>query len=380
MKFGVLNELEQRKPWDDNQEFRTFWNAIDQVKQAEAAGFDYAWTVEHHFLSEYSHSSAPEVFLAAAAQHTSTIRLGHGVLLTAPGFNHTFRTAERLATLDIACKGRLEFGAGRSVTTQELHGFGIATEDSRPSMLEGLREIPRMWTNEVYPGTEGRTKYIDLPAREVLPKPLQQPHPRIYMACTNPESFALAGKLGVGILCFVVGHPDRLKPLIDIYREAITEAEPIGAFKNEHVAAFTIGHCADSRQDAEKFAAPEVTWYVERLAGLFTQVAGKPGYEAYEQILGDMMGEYQALAEKYHNDVRALTELGVVCIGDPRTCSEVTSGYQAQGIDQFITLQQFGRLPHGRVMRSLQLMGEQVIPKFRDMAPITPATRVPVTG
>src|SRR3954465_15379310 len=110
MKFGIFYELQLPKPWGPNDELNLYQNALNQVALADHLGYDYAWEVEHHFLDEYSHSSAPEVFLAAAAARTETIRLGHGIRQVIPNYNHPARTAEGLATLDIVSDGRVDFG------------------------------------------------------------------------------------------------------------------------------------------------------------------------------------------------------------------------------------------------------------------------------
>src|SRR3954463_15165284 len=114
-----------QKPWDENEEYNTYHEALDQIELADKVGFDYIWEVEHHFLEEYSHSSAPEVFLGAVSQRTKQIRLGHGIMLTAPAYNHPARVAERIAMLDLVSGGRVEFGTGESGSIAELGGFGI---------------------------------------------------------------------------------------------------------------------------------------------------------------------------------------------------------------------------------------------------------------
>ena len=107
MKFGVFYEHQLPRPWVEGSEQQLFQDALSQVELADRLGIDYAWEVEHHFLEEYSHSSAPEVFLAAASQRTKRIRLGHGIVLMPPGYNHPARVAERIATLDLVSNGRV---------------------------------------------------------------------------------------------------------------------------------------------------------------------------------------------------------------------------------------------------------------------------------
>ena len=104
MRFGVFYELQLPRPWNPGDAHKLFKEALDQIVLADQLGFDFAWEVEHHFLDEYSHASAPEVFLAAAASKTERIRLGHGIRQVIPNYTHPARTAEGLATLDLVYK------------------------------------------------------------------------------------------------------------------------------------------------------------------------------------------------------------------------------------------------------------------------------------
>ena len=134
MKFGVFYELSVPRPWDREVERSVYMNALEQVRLADELGFDQVWCVEHHFLEEYSHSSAPELFLTACAMQTKNIRVGHGIVVCVPQFNHPIRIAERAAVLDILSGGRLEFGTGRSATWTELAGFQ-ANQNSTADLL-----------------------------------------------------------------------------------------------------------------------------------------------------------------------------------------------------------------------------------------------------
>src|SRR6202789_2918808 len=125
MRFGIFYEHQLPRPWTEGLELQLFQDALDQVELADRLGFDNVWEVEHHFLEEYSHSSAPEIFLAACSQRTKRIRLGHGICLMPPKYNHPARVAERIATLDLVSNGRVEFGTGESASLMELGGFNV---------------------------------------------------------------------------------------------------------------------------------------------------------------------------------------------------------------------------------------------------------------
>src|SRR6266571_7333752 len=185
MKFGVQYQLNTLRPldkdqWGDEDEHKIFKEALEQIEFADKLGFDYVWETEHHFLEEYSASSSPEVFLAAASQRTKNIRLGHGIVQMPPRQNHPASVAERIAALDLVSSGRVEFGTGEGATTTEIGGFHTVHEEKKQAWEEATRGCLRMMTSVPYPGYEG--KYFSMPERNVIPKPLQKPHPPVWVA------------------------------------------------------------------------------------------------------------------------------------------------------------------------------------------------------
>src|SRR5213593_831606 len=163
MKFGIFYELQLPRPWLPGGELQLYQNALDQVELADRLGYDYAWEVEHHFLEEYSHSPAPEVFLAAASQRTKHIRLGHGIVLMPPAYNHPARVAERIAMLDLVSGGRVEFGTGESASRMELEGFRVDPTAKRAMWQEAVAQVALMLSTSPYPGHAG--KYFSMPPR-----------------------------------------------------------------------------------------------------------------------------------------------------------------------------------------------------------------------
>src|SRR5215204_3368423 len=154
MKFGLLYEMETPRPWHERSEYNTYWEALAQIELADRLGFDYVWEVEHHFLEEYSHSSAPEVFLAAAAARTERIRLGHGIVQIPPAVNHPARVAERAATLDLVSDGRLDFGTGESSSAAEIGGFLFDRRRKRAMWEDAMAAICRMFVEQPFAGWE----------------------------------------------------------------------------------------------------------------------------------------------------------------------------------------------------------------------------------
>src|ERR671917_554347 len=210
MRFGIFYEHQLPRPWDADAEHRLFKNALDQIELADRLGFDSVWEVEHHFLEEYSHSSASDVFLAAASQRTKDIRLGFGILPLPPGYQHPARVAETVATLDRVTK--------------------------REQWAEGLDVVTRMFVEEPFAGVDGR--FVSMPPRNVVPKPLQKPHPPLWVACSRRETIRLAAERGIGALSFSFVEPEEAKAWVDEYYEIIGSERcvPAGFAVNPNVA------------------------------------------------------------------------------------------------------------------------------------------------
>jgi alkanesulfonate monooxygenase SsuD/methylene tetrahydromethanopterin reductase-like flavin-dependent oxidoreductase (luciferase family) len=161
MKFGLFYEHQLPRPWDEESEFRLYQEALEQVELADKIGIDYVWEVEHHFLEEYSHSPAPEVFLAACSQRTERIRLGHGIALMPPRYNHPARVAERIAVLDLVSRGRVDWGTGESASALEMEGFGVDPNEKSDMWREATEQAANMLVMRPYPGYSGR--YFEMP-------------------------------------------------------------------------------------------------------------------------------------------------------------------------------------------------------------------------
>src|SRR5438093_5265384 len=236
MRFGLFYEHQLPRPWDADAEETLLANALEQVELADRLGFHSVWEVEHHFLEEYAHSSAPEVFLAAASQRTQRIRLGHGIVQLPPEVNHPARIAERIATLDLISGGRVEFGTGEGSSQVELGGFGVPRDDKRNQWEEALDAVTRMLVEEPFAGYHGR--WITMPPRNVVPKPKQKPHPPVWVACSRRETILLAGRKGIGALSFSFIEPEQAKEWVDEYYRLIGSEEcvPGGFAVNPNLA------------------------------------------------------------------------------------------------------------------------------------------------
>jgi alkanesulfonate monooxygenase SsuD/methylene tetrahydromethanopterin reductase-like flavin-dependent oxidoreductase (luciferase family) len=236
MRFGIFYEHQLPRPWDRGAEQRLISGALDQIELADRLGYDYVWEVEHHFLEEYSHSSASEVFLGAASQRTRRIRLGHGIVQLPPAFNHPARVAERIATLDLLSGGRVDLGTGESSSQMELGGFGVDREQKRAQWAEALDVVTRMMVEEPFAGHRGR--FLSVPPRNVVPKPRQKPHPPLWVACSRRDTILLAARCGIGALSFSFVEPEEARRWVDDYYSIIASEEciPAGFAVNPNVA------------------------------------------------------------------------------------------------------------------------------------------------
>jgi alkanesulfonate monooxygenase SsuD/methylene tetrahydromethanopterin reductase-like flavin-dependent oxidoreductase (luciferase family) len=376
MRFGIFYEHQLPRPWGPDEEHRLLKDALEQVELADRLGFDYCWEVEHHFLEEYSHSSAPEVFLAAASQRTSRIRLGHGIVQLPPGYNHPARVAERIATLDLVSDGRVEFGTGESSSETELGGFGIAREDKRAQWDEALDVVTRMLVEEPFAGHHG--KFIDVPPRNLVPKPLQKPHPPLWVACSRRETIHLAATKGIGALSFSFIEPDRAREWVDDYYATIaSEACVPGGFAvNPQVACVLPLLCYQDEETAIERGLDGAHFFGYALAHYYVFGAHRPGRTSIWE-------EFQANRSSFGFDRQIAARTGVQlgaqllqeglgslrgAIGTPAQIRELIRGYQAAGVDQLVFVSQAGRTRHEHICESLELFAREVLPEFAEQA------------
>ena len=216
MQFSIIFEFQCDDVSPDG-ERETLLSCVDQAIFAEQMGFDRIWAVEHHSLKHYAHMSAPEIFLTWVAAKTSKIRIGHGVVCMPFGYNHPLRVAERVGMLDSLSGGRLDVGAGRGATAIEMSGFGVSKDDTYPQVKESLEILSQCWETEEFEWHGS----IEISRRSVIPRPLQLPHPPLFMACTKDETVRLAAEYGVGALVLGFSGPAQVKALRAIYDEAI---------------------------------------------------------------------------------------------------------------------------------------------------------------
>jgi alkanesulfonate monooxygenase SsuD/methylene tetrahydromethanopterin reductase-like flavin-dependent oxidoreductase (luciferase family) len=353
MRFGIFYEHQIPRPWDRGSEHRQFHQALEQIALADSLGFDYAWMVEHHFLEEYSHGSSPTAFFGAASQRTSRIRLGHGIFQLPT--NHPIRVAEHVATLDLLSDGRVELGTGEGAGPTELHPFGARVREKRAMWEEGIRALIPCFTQDSH-AFEG--DYWSFPARNVLPKPYQQPHPPLWVACSNLSTIEMCARRGMGALGFQFATPDGARAWVNRYYSLFAQGPDklCDYAVNPNIAVVSGFMCAPTDDEA-RAKAEGWTFFVFCLE--------YNSSHKYEPGTVNLWEEYQAWRET----PAAAKVFDSGLIGSPATIRAKLQLFAATGIDQIILLNQAGKTSHEDICSSLELFGREVMPEFHELEP-----------
>jgi alkanesulfonate monooxygenase SsuD/methylene tetrahydromethanopterin reductase-like flavin-dependent oxidoreductase (luciferase family) len=389
--LDVFSELQRARRSDPIRERQVYFDAIEQARLADALGFGCWWTVEHHGATEFSYSSIPELVLAVLARETERIHLGHSGVLAPFRINHPIRVAERAAFADVLSNGRVELGLARSGGT-EWDAFGVDPDRSRAELREALTVIPRMWMQDTF---AWKSDLLVIPERAVLPKPVQVPHPPLWQTCTSPESFRMAGELGVGVLATTLFTPlASLSTLFAEYRNGLASCSaPVGKLVNDQIAVFTFMHCAETRAQAiASRAAESALWFLNAAPNVFQvprslwidairgdlqssdprvsrsvapgEITGRIDLDdsnpvirlLNRQLLGEPIDPVEAF--------EVLEPLESVVIGDVASCRAKIAGYAAIGVDRLMCLMSFGSIAQRDVLASLRIAGEDLIPEL----------------
>ena len=361
MQIGMFYQIQVPKPWTPTSDFDRYWEMMDQVVLAEGLGFRSVWLADHQFRTEWSHSSAPDVTLGAISQRTSQIRLG--IAVAVPPVEHPLHIAARTATLDILSNGRVDLGVGRSGYPYQMAAFGTDLANATGMVDEALEIIPRAWTEGEF---SYQGEYFNIPPREVHPKPVQKPHPPIWLGCSQEETFRKAGELGLGCLAMSGGGPDRLTQLIQAYRSSIKAAKPVGKLIQNKVSISMLAICAESRQKAQERGAEILDWYRHQQSLRDVRVWQD---QDPSNVPDDYQWHYQrSTGTDSHKGeyVSSLDQIkaGRYCIGNPDDCLGYLEQYFPTGVDEIMPLFQVGPIAHQEVMETLRLFGKHVIPQL----------------
>ena len=375
MRFGIFYEHQNPRPWEEERsEHRLLHDALEQIELADRVGFDYVWEVEHHFLEEYSHSSAPEVFLAAAAMRTKNIRLGHGIVQIPPAVNHPARVAERVATLDLLCDGRLDFGTGESSSAAELGGFLIDRSRKREMWEDAMDAITRMFVEEPFAGWE--SEHLRMPPRNVVPKPLQRPHPPLWVACSRRETIHFAARNGLGALSFSFAEPEDAGKWVKEYYELIESEEcvPAGFAVNPALTVVVPMMVHEDEATAIERGIDGAHFFGYSLAHYYGMGKHQPGRTSvWEEFLRNR--DERGFARDIVTPEAAPLAVKIMqhglgslrgAIGTPAQVTDLVSRYEAVGVDQIVFVMQAGPNRHEHICESLELFSERVLPRFAE--------------
>jgi alkanesulfonate monooxygenase SsuD/methylene tetrahydromethanopterin reductase-like flavin-dependent oxidoreductase (luciferase family) len=349
MDFGVFISGMIPKPWAADSEQRSFDQDFEIGVLADELGFGYVWMSEHHFLEEYCHSSSPELMLAALARATRNVRLGHGIVDLQPKMNHPIRVAERIASLDLLSHGRVEFGSGRGSGAMEWGGFETEEPETKANWEEALYAILAMWKTDRF-SWDG--KAFKIPERNVIPKPVQKPHPPLWLACTNPDTQRLAGERGLGSLCFIYGGFDDIVERLNIFREGqANQHDLFSEHVNKRFAFVTSALLDKDDQRARESHAARSDIGGQLFARYFSHKVG-----------GTLRVTDRPRVKIDFEDIRSRRGS---CVGDPQRVLDICHAYAEAGIDQVI----FGFspmvIPMDLIKQTMRLMAEYVLPEFR---------------
>ena len=385
MKFSLAYEM-QRPMLDDH---AVIEETIEQCILADEMGFDAVWFVEHHFLTTFSGSPCPEVIFGALSRLTKRIRLGFGVSVLP--YHHPVRVAERVAMVDQLSHGRVEFGTGRSAPYEQM-GMGIDPRDTRDMWDESLSMIPRIWSSDYF---EHEGKFWNVPPRQVLPKPFQQPHPPIWVAALQPSTYEIAAQKGIGVMALGVNAPAILEPEIKKYKENVNNETPVGAVTNNQWLSSVFGLCGEDNKSTQELSAqslktffgpgrPYVQDQKDVYEKLLDQWGGIPDHlisnfaryvnveKAHQGSNGNSSVSFDlsggGLAQKIWEqfDSETMAERGVIVAGDPEACIKGARLHEATGVDELQFLMATETVDHAAVMKSIEMFGKYVIPEFRN--------------
>src|SRR5712692_8690629 len=346
---------------------------VEQAVYAEEMGFDRVWAVEHHALRWYAHMSAPEVFLAWVAARTSRIRLGHGVVCMPFNYNHPIRVAERAAMLDVLSGGRLDLGAGRGATLQEMSAFGVDPHTTYEELEESLNMIGHMWERDQF---EWHGERLEVSPHPIIPRPVQEPHPPLYLACTKRDTVTLAAELGIGALVLGFSGADEIALMRNIYdetREARTGERFVSTVVNDHFSALCPAIVLDDRAEALRIGTRGQRFFAEAIAHWYG--GGPPPSEDPHDDTDEVK---HAMAEDADRVVAMLHEAKIPvqpaatgifnpehAYGTADDAIAYVERLRDAGADEVMFLIQMGTVPQDACLTTIRNLGEHVLPHFR---------------
>ncbi len=373
MQFSMIFEAQMADATSANEQ-QVIRDCVDQAVYAEEMGFDRVWAVEHHSLKWYAHMSAPEIFLAWVAARTSRIRIGHGVVCMPFNYNHPIRVGERAAMLDILSEGRLDLGAGRGATLQEMSAMGVDPDRTYAEVEEALRMIGSMWRGEDGEGFHWHGELLQVDDHPILPRPVQRPHPPLFLACTKRDTVSLAAEYGIGALVLGFSGPDDVAGLNKIYRETIESRSRkrfVSSVQNDHFAALCPTIVLDDAAEALQVGARGQRFFAEAISHWYgSGPEPSVGGDDDDQLVAIETSKDRMVAKLHEMDIpvrpnsTATFNLVEHAYGDYRDAIAYAERLRDAGADEIMCLIQMGTVPQAACMETIRLWGEKVIPHF----------------
>ncbi|MEU5304887.1 LLM class flavin-dependent oxidoreductase [Streptomyces noursei] len=369
MKFSMIFEAQLADPTPER-ERQVIHDCVEQAVYAEEMGFDRIWAVEHHSLTQYAHMSASEIFLTWVAARTSRIRIGHGVVTMPFGYQHPVRVAERAAMLDVLSGGRVDIGAGRGATKQEMAMYGVRPEDTYPQMEEALRIFGNAWRAETFEWHGA----LDIGPGAILPRPVQAPHPPLFMACSKHDTLKLAAELGIGALVMGFAGADDVRAMRRVYDEAIATRGGdrfVSTEANDHFSALCPTVVLDDGPAAYRIGTRGQRFFAEAIAHWYGNGPAPTVHDEHDDHVAALAQDREELVAKLHEaDIPARpVDTGTYNARHAYGTAQDAIAYVEQlreiGVDEVMCLIQMGTVPQEACLETIRHWGETVIPHFR---------------
>ncbi|HUN48700.1 MAG TPA: LLM class flavin-dependent oxidoreductase [Stellaceae bacterium] len=352
MKFMFFSEAETLP----GASYQTrYWELVEQVIHAEKWGFDSFGVSEQQYAIGGISTSCPEVLFAYLFPLTRTLRFAHAITLLPRRMNHALRIASRTAVQDVLSNGRIELGVGRGNTTLALNAFEVDLEKNREEVNEGIQILKKAFTEDPF---MFYGEHYKIPPRSLVPKPLQSPHPPLYVAATSPDSHKMAGDLGVGVYSWsnFMGW-DALAESVASFRKASDATRARGEHVNPSAGALLQAYCAETDAIAEAEAGDgNIKWLRVAIDG-YPRLAKVAQSYAY-------MNRITEVARKTDDFQYFKEGSGAAIFGSPASCIRSIERFRQCGIDQLVM--RVDSVPHDKIMKSIEMFGRHVIPHFKN--------------
>ena len=374
MDFGVFCSAGVGpRPWEESEPER-FRQDLEMGIKADEVGFDSFWAPEHHFLEEYSHNAASHLTCLAVGMRTERIRLVTGIMNLCAPINHPVRVAEQIAMIDIYTNGRIELGTGRGSGSTEVNSWGLQNEETKGYWEEAIRAIPKMWTQDLF-SHDG--EHFSVPERNILPKPLQKPHPPLWVTATNPDTVERAGRMGLGVAVFSFQSPQALEPLVETYKKAIADPDPISEVVNDKFLTIAPLLCLEDGDRARDWHARRANLttahfsvYFDTVPEIAARLADEPRpipQTRLRELIAEAAND-PSLVPPFPvtaDDPNDLIESGL-CVGDPEQVKRAIQNYADVGVDELGMIPRTSWIePQEMILESLEVTGRDVLPSFR---------------